>query len=145
MIKLHSLKAKAGATRRPGVRVGRGNGSGHGTYSSRGSKGQGQHSTPVRPGFEGGQTPLIRRLPKLKGFTSHTKKSFQVVNLNDLNRYNDGEEVTFESLLKHGLIRKDIPVKILADGAIQRKLTVKIHKVSRSARQKIVARGGKVL
>jgi len=141
---LHSIKSKSGKTRK---RVGRGNASGSGTYCGRGSKGQGQRkSGNVRPGFEGGQTSLISRLPKLKGFKNPNRVPFQIVNVSDLDRFNDGDEVNVLSLLEKKLIRqKNQPVKLLADGKITKKLTIKVHKVSAAAKDKVLTAGGKVL
>lgn len=146
MITLHTLKAKRGAVKRKRNAVGRGNGSGHGTFSCRGCKGQNARSGGKRrPGFEGGQTPLVRRLPKLKGFKNPTKVLFQVVNVGHLNEYKDGEEVTIQNLLENGFISKEgVPVKILGEGILNKKLMIKVQKVSKSARVKIIAAGGKV-
>jgi large subunit ribosomal protein L15 len=143
-MKLSEIKPKVKKARK---RLGRGNASGHGTYSGRGCKGQGQRkSGNVRPGFEGGQTPLIMRLPKLKGFKSPVKTVYQIVNLKDLNVFNDGDEVNTETLLKKRLIsKKEMPVKILGEGELEKKLTFKIHKISASAKKKVVEAGGKVL
>lgn len=145
-MQLHSIKLKAGS-RKAKKRVGRGNSSGYGTYSGRGSKGAGQHKGGnLRPGFEGGQTPLIMRLPKLKGFKNPNKIYFQVVNVKDLERFKDGEEVNVLTLLEKKLIRhKDDPVKILGKGKLTKKLTVKIHKISTAAKDKVLKAGGKVL
>ncbi|MBN2087280.1 50S ribosomal protein L15 [Candidatus Peregrinibacteria bacterium] len=145
-MKLNSIKNKAGV-KKDRKRVGRGNASGHGTFSGRGCKGMGQRkSGNVRPGFEGGQTPLIMRLPKLKGFKNPNKVEYQVLNVKDLEKFKDGEEVNIESLLKNNLIsRKKMPVKILGAGKITKKLTVKVQKISDSAREKIVKAGGKVI
>ena len=147
MIQLHSIKPKSGAAKAPRNRVGRGNASGHGTYSGRGVKGQTARSGGRRrPGFEGGQTPLSRRMPKLKGFRSPNKVIFQVVNLSQLNVFNDNDEVSYQTLLERALIRKKVsPVKILGMGKLSKKLTVRTHKVSKVARAKIIAAGGKVL
>jgi large subunit ribosomal protein L15 len=145
-MRLDNIKPKAGATKSK-KRLGRGNGSGHGTFSGRGCKGQGQRkSGNVRPGFEGGQTPLIRRMPKLKGFNNPTKVTYQAINLGALNVFDDGAEVNVITLTEKGLItRKNLPVKILGDGKLEKKLTVKVHKVSASAKEKIKKAGGKVL
>ncbi|MBU0727286.1 50S ribosomal protein L15 [Patescibacteria group bacterium] len=145
-MKLNNLKPKEGSTRAK-KRIGRGNASGKGTYCGRGCKGQGQRkSGNVRPGFEGGQTPLIMRLPKLKGFNNPNRVFYQVVNVKDLNVFNDGEEVNIETLLGKRLItKKNLPVKLLATGKLEKKLTVKVHKVSTAAKEKIVKAGGKTL
>lgn len=145
-MKLNEMKAKAGATK-VRKRVGRGNASGHGTYSGRGVKGQGQRkSGKVRPGFEGGQTPLIQRLPKLRGFKNPNKAIFQVLNVSSLNVYKDGEEVNIQTLLEKRLIsKKDVPVKLLGDGKLERKITLRVQKASRAAKEKVIAAGGKVI
>lgn len=145
-MQLNSIKIRKGATHSK-KRVGRGNASGHGTFCGRGCKGQGQRkSGNVRPGFEGGQTPLIMRLPKLRGFTSHTKVPFQTVNIKNLNCFKDDEEVNILSLFERKLIRrKNQPVKILGDGKLEHKLTVKVHKLSAEAKKKILAAGGKII
>ncbi len=143
-MQLNSIKPKVKKVKR---RVGRGNASGAGTYCGRGCKGQGQRkSSNVRPGFEGGQTPLIMRLPKLKGFNNPNRGEFQIVNVGDLDRFNDGDEVNVLTLLDKNLIRKKLePVKILGNGKITKKLTIKVHKISTTAKDKIIAAGGKVL
>jgi len=143
-MQLNNLKPKAKKAKK---RVGRGNASGMGTYCGRGCKGQGQRkSSNVRPGFEGGQTPLIMRLPKLKGFKNPGKTIYQIVNLKDLNVFKDGEEVNIETLLKKRLIsKKRMPVKILGMGKLEKKLTLKVHKVSDSAKDKVTKAGGKIL
>ena len=145
-MKLNLLKPKKGSTtaRR---RVGRGNASGHGTFSGRGCKGQGQRkSGNVRPGFEGGQTSLISRLPKLRGFRNPNKVYFQIINVSDLNRFKDGDEVNIQALLEANLVsKKDVPVKLLGNGKIERKLTIRLQKTSASAKEKVVAAGGKIL
>jgi large subunit ribosomal protein L15 len=145
-MKLNQIKPKAGAVKNR-KRVGRGNGSGHGTYSGRGCKGQGQRkSGTVRPGFEGGQTPLINRLPKLRGFKNPTKTTFQVVNVSSLEAFNNGEEVNIQTLLEKKLIsKKDLPVKVLGDGKLTKKITLKVQKTSKTAKAKVIAAGGKVL
>lgn len=145
-MQLHSIKSKKGATKAR-KRVGRGNASGRGTYCGRGCKGQGQRkSGNVRAGFEGGQTSLTMRLPKLRGFRNINKVIHQVVNVSDLNRFDDGAEVNVETLLQTKLIRKkNVPVKLLGNGKLTKKLTVKIHKISSAARDKVVKAGGKVL
>ncbi len=145
-MQLNSIQKKRGAVKAK-RRVGRGNASGAGTYCGRGSKGQGQRkSGNVRPGFEGGQTPLIMRLPKLKGFKNPNRLDFQVVNVSKLNVFKDGEEVNVLTLLEKKLIRrKMLPVKVLGNGKITSKVTLKVHKVSKAAKEKINAVGGKVL
>lgn len=146
-MKLHSIKPKKGATKARRPQVGRGNGSGHGTYSGRGCKGQGQHASGgMRPGFEGGQTPLVMRLPKLRGFRNPTRLAYRVVNVGELECFKDGSEVTPEILVQHKLIRGgQEPVKVLGDGSLTKKLTIKVHAISAPARDKVVRAGGKVL
>ncbi|MGR6837447.1 50S ribosomal protein L15 [Syntrophomonas erecta] len=142
-MKLGELKAPAGANKRA-KRVGRGPGSGHGKTSTRGHKGQKARSGGgVRPGFEGGQMPLQRRLPK-RGFTNIFKKEYAIVNIKDLNGFDDGSEVTIEMLQNAGLVDKvKDGIKILGTGELEKQLTVKAHKFSKQAEEKIAARGGK--
>lgn len=128
-------------------RIGRGNGSGHGTFSTKGCKGQKARSGGSIPAsFEGGQTPLARRLPKLKGFTNPGRTSFQIVNVSLLNeKFEDGDNVNTAALFERGLIRsKILPVKILGMGDLAKKLTVKIDRVAGSARAKIEGAKGSV-
>ncbi len=143
-MKLDELQSPPGANKRF-KRVGRGPGSGRGKTSTRGHKGQkARAGGGVRPGFEGGQMPLQRRLPK-RGFTNIFKKEYAIVNIRDLNRFEDGSEINPEVLQNAGLINsiKD-GVKILGDGELEKKLTVRAHKISRQAEEKIAARGGRV-
>lgn len=145
-MQLHSIHPCSGALHRR-KRVGRGNASGHGTYSTRGCKGQGQHgSKKPRPGFEGGQTPLSRRLPKMPGFKNVSKLHYQIVNLRDLDRFNEGDEVNPQTLLKQGLISNaEEPVKILGEGPLQKKLTFKVPRFSRSAKAQALKAGGRII
>lgn len=126
-------------------RVGRGNAS-KGTYSGRGMKGQSSRSGGKRrPGFEGGQTPLIRRMPKLKGFKNPSKIRYQVVNVKDLEKFKTGTTVDKEALKKKKLIRNtEKPVKILSQGEISVKLTITVESVSTAAQKKIEKAGGKI-
>jgi large subunit ribosomal protein L15 len=143
-VKLEELQSPPGVNKRV-KRVGRGPGSGRGKTSTRGHKGQkARAGGGVRPGFEGGQMPLQRRLPK-RGFTNIFKKEYAIVNIRDLNRFEDGSEINPEVLQNAGLINsiKD-GVKILGDGELEKKLTVRAHKISRQAEEKIAARGGRV-
>lgn len=142
-MKLHELQLNDGA-RKARKRVGRGTGSGHGKTSTRGQKGQNSRSGGgVRLGFEGGQMPLFQRLPK-RGFTNINRKEYAVVNLDALNRFEDGTEVTPELLLETGIVSKQKSgIKILAKGTIEKKLTVKAHKFSAAAKEAIEAAGGK--
>ena len=126
-------------------RVGRGCGSGHGKTSCRGSKGQNSRSGGgVRPGFEGGQMPLYRRVPK-RGFTSVFKKNYSIVNIGQLNIFKDGDIVTQKELINTGIIRKlGYGVKILAKGDLNKKLTIKANKFSQKAISEIESVGGKI-
>ena len=127
-------------------RVGRGNGSGHGTYSGRGCKGQKSRSGyKIRPGFEGGQLPLIQRLPRKRGFTNIFRTEYTIVNLDKLNIFESGSEVTPEKLVTMRIVKSlRYPIKILADGDINRPLVVKANKFSAGAKAKIEAAGGQV-
>jgi large subunit ribosomal protein L15 len=141
-MKLHELSSATGS-RHSRKRVGRGVGSGMGKTSTRGHKGQNARSGGgVRPGFEGGQNPLYRRLPK-RGFNNPFRKEFAIVNLEDLSNFAAGTEVTPELLLETGIVRspKD-GIKILGNGEITVKLSVKANKFSQSAVEKIQAAGG---
>lgn len=143
-VDLSSLTAVPGA-RKERVRRGRGIGSGLGKTAGRGGKGQTARSGKGRPrGFEGGQMPLVRRLPKF-GFKSPFKKFYEVVNVSNLeSAFNAGETVSPESLYNKGLVRSDqCLVKILGEGALSKKLTVQAHRFSKSAIQKINSAGGK--
>jgi large subunit ribosomal protein L15 len=126
--------------------VGRGNGSGHGTYSGRGCKGQKARSGGgVRLGFEGGQLPLIKRLSRKRGFTNVFKTKYNIVNVGKLAIFSPGTEVTPEELLRVGLINTmDHPTKILGAGDIQHPLVVRADKFSSSAEKKILSAGGKI-
>ena len=126
-------------------RVGRGNASGHGSFSGRGCKGQKSRSGPnVRVGFEGGQLPLIKRLPALRGFHNKFKTIYSAVNVGDLDKFDAGTEVTVAELYKAGMIQTvKHPVKILGDGKIEKALTVKANKFTAVAKEKIDAAGGK--
>lgn len=144
-MKLHELTAAEGA-RRSRKRVGRGMGSGHGKTSGRGQKGQGARtSVNVPRNFEGGQTKLAMRIPKLRGFHNKWKKVYAVINLTRLNRFEAGSEVTPERLVEFGLITEvGAGIKVLAAGKITRKLTVHAHRFSQEARKQIEAAGGTV-
>ena len=141
-MKLHEMKYTEGA-RSSRNRVGRGQGSGNGKTSGKGQKGQKARSGGgVRLGFEGGQTPLARRLPK-RGFTNFTRKEYAIVNVASLNRFEDGE-VTPEMLIESGLVRKELDgIKILGQGELTKKLVVKANKFSKSAVTVIEQAGGK--
>jgi len=132
-------------SKRAKKRVGRGNGSGHGTYSGRGLKGQKSRSGyKVRPGFQGGQLPLIKSLPKKRGFVNIFRIEYSVVNVDKLNVFESGSEVTPEKLLAAGLVKSlRQPIKILANGDINNPFVVKANKFSAAAKAKIEAAGGK--
>lgn len=142
-MKLHELKSPEGSRKAP-KRVGRGTGSGLGRNSGKGEKGQNSRSGGgVRPGFEGGQMPLFRRLPK-RGFTNPFTKHYNAINLDRLNIFENGTEVTEQLLLEKKVISKKLDgVKILGNGSIEKALTVKVSKFSKSASEKIEAAGGK--
>ncbi len=126
-------------------RVGRGDGSGHGTTSGRGTKGQlARSGGKTRPGFEGGQMPLQRRLPHLRGFKNNRKIIFNVINLGMLEGFKEGSTVDYDVLLKKGLImKKGNPLKVLGSGEFNKKLTIKANGFSKTAREKIEKAGGK--
>jgi large subunit ribosomal protein L15 len=143
-MKLHELKPAPGSTKRRKV-VGRGRGSGHGTTAGRGGKGQTARTGSGIPAwFEGGQMPLIRRLPK-RGFTNIFKKDYAIINIKLLDRFESAQDVTPTLLVSQGLIRsRNDGVKVLGTGTLTKALTVHAHKFSRSAAAKIEAAGGKV-
>ena len=129
-------------------RVGRGGGSGHGYYSGRGCKGQKSRAgnRKMRPGFEGGQLPIIKRLPRKRGFFNPFPHDYSAVNLGKLERFDAGVEITPKTLFEAGLIDSlQLPVKILADGEISKPLVIKANKFSGAAKAKIEAAGGKVV
>jgi len=142
-MKLHELSPAEGSTR-PNYRKGRGPGSGNGKTGGRGHKGQNARSGGgVRPGFEGGQLPIYRKLPK-RGFNNHFAKHYAIVNLSTLNEFEDGEVVDMNVLLQSGYIRKELDgLKILGGGELTKKLTVKANVFSASAKEKIESLGGK--
>jgi large subunit ribosomal protein L15 len=145
MSKLFALKSKHGAQKRR-KRVGRGNASGHGTYSCRGMNGQNSRTGGgTKPGFEGGQTPLYRKMPKLKGFKNINRINFQVVNVGNLNIFDENEEIDIAKLYDKKLIsNKDNPVKLLGEGELTKALKIKIDKASKSAVEKVVSAKGEV-
>ena len=145
-MQLHDLTPAPGSTHRR-KRVGRGNGSGRGTYSGRGQNGQLSRSGGGKgAGFEGGQQPLAMRLPKLPGFRNPNRVEYTAVNVSRLEaKFNDGDVVDNAALVAARIIKKETePVKVLADGELTKKLTVKVEKVSAAAKAKIEAAGGKV-
>jgi large subunit ribosomal protein L15 len=140
-MQLDSMKPVPGS-RRPRKRVGRGPGSGTGKTAARGHKGQGARAGGnVAPGFEGGQMPMSRRLPK-HGFQNFTRVEYQVVNLSDLQRFAAGTVVDEAALREARVVRRRLPIKVLGKGAIDRALTVRVHAFSKSAEAGIRAAGG---
>ena len=143
-MKIHDLSPVEGS-RKQKKRVGRGPGSGHGKTSCRGHKGQKSRSGgSIPPGFEGGQMPLQRRLPK-RGFTNIFKKQYVLINIRDLNRFDPNSTLGIEALKNAGLVKRNKDgIKLLGDGEISHPVMIKVHKVSKTARDKIEAAGGKV-
>ena len=143
-MKLHELQPAIGSTTAP-KRLGRGVGSQLGKTSGKGHKGaKARSGGGKRPGFEGGQMPLTRRIPK-RGFTNIFAKEYAIVNVSALNAFEDGETVTVQALIEKGLIKMAMDgVKVLGGGELQKKLTVSVDKVTNSAKEKIEAIGGKV-
>jgi len=142
-MRIHELKKPEGSTKAP-KRIGRGQGTGQGTTAGRGMNGQNSRSGGgVRLGFEGGQMPLYRRLPK-RGFNNKWAKEFAEVNIRDLNKFEDGAVVDAAALMDKGVIKKALDgVKVLGNGELEKKLTVKAAKFSKSAAEKIEKAGGK--
>ena len=155
-MELHTLKPTAGS-RKDKHRVGRGHAAGKGKQAGRGQSGQTKRSTGrgqkgqkarsgggVRPGFEGGQNPLFRRIPK-RGFNNVNHVEYQIVNLDDLEKtFKANSVVSYETLFEHGLVKRSMPVKILGRGQLTKKLTVKIPALSETARLAIEKAGGKI-
>jgi large subunit ribosomal protein L15 len=141
---LNTLQPTPGS-RRPRKRLGRGPGSGTGKTAGKGTKGQNARSGGgVRPGFEGGQLPLFQRLPK-RGFKNVNRKDYAIINLDDLNAFSAGDVVSPETLLGRNVIKKVLSgVKILGNGQLEKALTVKAHKFSKSAEEAIIKAGGTV-
>jgi large subunit ribosomal protein L15 len=139
-VKLHHLKPADGA-KKDRTRVGRGRSGARGKTAGRGTKGWGARHNP-KPGFEGGQMPLQRRVPKLKGFTNPNRVEFAVVNVGTLAEVFE-DEVDPAGLLEHGLVRKGRPVKVLARGEIDKAITVRAHAFSEAAKEKIEGAGGR--
>lgn len=142
---LHTLKPGKGSKKKK-KRIGRGNASGHGTTAGRGTKGQLSTSGGGKgPGFEGGQLPLQRRLPRLPGFKNLFKKEYQVVNVENLEQFEENIEINPQLLYEKRLVRKkNVPVKILGNGDLKKSLTVKAHAFSNKASEVIKKAGGKV-
>ncbi|QDK92448.2 50S ribosomal protein L15 [Paenalkalicoccus suaedae] len=141
-MQLHELKPAVGS-RKERKRKGRGVGTGNGKTAGKGHKGQNARSGGgVRPGFEGGQMPIFRRLPK-RGFTNPNRTEYAIVNLDTLNRFEDGTEVTPALLIETGVVKNERDgVKVLGNGTLERKLTVKASKFSTTAKEAIEAAGG---
>ena len=141
---LSNLAPNEGAVTRDDFRRGRGHGSGNGKPAGKGHKGQKARSGAPRPGFEGGQMPLFRRIPK-RGFKCRNTKNIVSINVSDLNRFEDGATVTVESLKEIGLVKNSRDgVKVLGNGELTKKLTVSVDAASKSAIEKIEAAGGKL-
>jgi large subunit ribosomal protein L15 len=144
MINLGNLSPNKGANRQR-KRLGRGPGTGHGKTAGRGHKGfKSRSGSGIKPGFEGGQMPLQRRLPK-RGFTNINTVKFSIVSLSQLDSLDTGAEVNNALLVEQGMARKGFPVKVLANGEITKAVTVTVEKVSAGAKAKIEAAGGKVV
>jgi large subunit ribosomal protein L15 len=144
MLTLANLSPQEGS-RKPKKRVGRGPGSGHGKTSGRGHKGaKARSGYQSKPGFEGGQMPLQRRLPK-RGFNNIFRKQYEIIGLGQLDAFEAGQEISTESLVAAGLVKAGNGVKILANGEISKALTVKVEKVSGTARELIEKAGGTVV
>jgi large subunit ribosomal protein L15 len=143
-MKLHDLAPAKGAKKRR-KRIGRGPGSGHGKTATKGHKGiQARSGGGKRPGFEGGQMPLVRRLPKF-GFTNPSRTEYSIVNIKSFEQWTGNETVTPQAMVDAGLVkRKKLPIKILGNGELKKALVVQAHKFSKSAESKIQAAGGRV-
>ena len=143
-MKLHELSPASGS-RQTRKRLGRGVGTGQGKTAGRGTKGQGSRSGGgVRPGYEGGQMPIHRRLPK-RGFTNIFKKQVAIINVKDLNRFESGSDIDEVTLVKQGLVKgRYDAIKLLGQGEIDRPVQIKVHAASKSAQAKITAAGGTV-
>jgi large subunit ribosomal protein L15 len=141
---LHDLKPAPGAKKRR-KRIGRGPGSGHGKTATKGHKGLlARSGGGKRPGFEGGQMPLIRRLPKF-GFTNPFRTEYAVVNVRSFENWSGGDTITPQAMVDAGLVkRKTLPIKILGTGALKKSLVIQAHKFSKSAEEKIRSAGGRV-
>lgn len=142
-MKIHELKLDSATDKK---RVGRGIGSGYGKTAGRGTKGQNARTGGgVRPGFEGGQNPLAKRLPKKRGFASLNPTNYQVINLVQLESFKDGAKITLETLAAAGLVKKtNLPVKLLGSGELTKKLTLTVHAASASAKTTMQKAGGTI-
>lgn len=144
MITLANLSPKAGSTKQR-KRLGRGPGSGHGKTAGRGHKGfKSRSGSGVKPGFEGGQMPLQRRLPK-RGFTNIFRKEYSLVSLSQLDGMAGSEVITVDALVDAGIVRKGVLVKVLANGEVTKAIKVKVDKISKAAQAKIEEAGGSVI
>ncbi|KJR98654.1 MAG: 50S ribosomal protein L15 [Desulfobulbaceae bacterium BRH_c16a] len=144
MITLANLAPQPGSTKQR-KRVGRGPGSGHGKTAGRGHKGfKARSGSGVKPGFEGGQMPLQRRIPK-RGFTNIFKKEYALVSLSQLDSIVDADVITVETLVASGVVKKGMAVKVLANGEITKAIKIQVEKISASAKSKIEAAGGSVV
>jgi large subunit ribosomal protein L15 len=144
MLSLANLSPQKGSTKNK-KRVGRGPGSGHGKTAGRGHKGfKARSGSGIKPGFEGGQMPLYRRLPK-RGFTNTFAREFAIISLSQLDKFAAGSEIDTEKLAEAGLVSKGAAVKILANGEIKKAITVKVDKISAQAKAQIEAAGGRVI
>ncbi len=142
-MKIHELSPSR-ESRKKKKRLGRGSGSGKGGTSGRGTKGQNAHASKGLPsGFEGGQMPFQRRIPK-RGFTNIFKKQYEIINLKDLERFGPGEKIDKEFLQERGMIRKGRKLKLLGKGETSHSLTIKVDSASRKAKGKVESAGGKV-
>lgn len=143
MLTLANLSPQKGSTKNR-KRLGRGPGTGHGKTAGRGHKGfKSRSGSGIKPGFEGGQMPLQRRLPK-RGFNNIFRKEYAIVSLSQLDSFDAGTAINSRVLLEAGMIRKGVLVKILANGEVTKSITVKVDKISATAKEKIEAAGGKV-
>ena len=144
MLTLANLSPKAGSTKQP-KRLGRGPGSGHGKTAGRGHKGfKSRSGSGVKPGFEGGQMPLQRRLPK-RGFNNIFKKEYALVSLSQLDKIAGDEVITVDTLVAAGVVKKGALVKVLANGEITKALKIQVDKISKAAQSKIENAGGTVV
>lgn len=143
-MKLHELTPSEGS-RHSSKRLGRGTSSGQGKTAGKGTKGQlARQGGKTRLGFEGGQMPLFRRMPK-RGFNNINRKEYAIVNLKDLNRFEDGTDVTSALLVEAGLVKNERDgIKLLANGELSKKLTIKVAKASKAAQEAVVAAGGSI-
>jgi len=144
MLSLANLSPKAGSTKQP-KRLGRGPGSGHGKTAGRGHKGfKSRSGSGIKPGFEGGQMPLQRRLPK-RGFNNIFKKEYALVSLSQLDSLAGEEIITVDTLVEAGIVKKGVLIKVLANGEVTKAVKVKVDKISKAAQSKIETAGGTVI